>query len=144
MLFILESFLLISDISRFTGSFWVEIHIVFYCQYVEFCIAAYEKVHLDLHQSFFKIKLKAHSQLSKKCAILSSCKNFSNVLCLIMKILTEKTLYISHFLLCQQPYSIWTITQDLIKLGTYNISNPSMYEVFTLRMKHVASVEESN
>ena len=88
-----------------TGSFLLEIHIVFYCQYAKFRIAAYEKVHLDLLQSFFKIKLKAHSQLSEKCvdkfcspsfcAILSSRKNVSNMLCLIMKILSEKKPIIS-------------------------------------------------
>ena len=82
-------------------AFLVEIHIIFYCQYAKFRNAAYEKVHLDLLQSFFKIKLKAHSQLSEKCvdkfcspsfcAILSSRKNVSNVLCLIMKILIKKT-----------------------------------------------------
>ena len=39
-----------------------------------------------------------------------------------MKILTEKKdLNITHFLLLKQPYSIWTITQDLIELGLYNI-----------------------
>ena len=107
----------------------MESHIIVFCQYAKFRNAAYEKVHLDLLQSFFKIKLKAHSQLSEKCvdkfcspsfcAILSSRKNVSNMLCLIMKILTEKTLYIIHFLPRQQPYSIWAITQDLIKLGTY-------------------------
>ena len=48
-------------------AFLVEIHIIFYCQYAKFRNAAYEKVHLDLLQSFFKIKIKAHSQLSKKC-----------------------------------------------------------------------------
>ena len=79
-------------------AFLVEIHIIFYCQYAKFRNAAYEKVHLDLLQSFFKIKIKAHSQLSKKCvdkfcsssfcAILSKRKNVSNMLCLIIKILT--------------------------------------------------------
>ena len=88
-----------------TGRFLLEIHIVFYCQYAKFRNAAYEKGHLDLLQSFFKIKLKAHSQLSKKyvdkfcspffCATLSSRKNVSNMLCLIMKILTEKKHIIS-------------------------------------------------
>ena len=73
---------------------------MFYCQYVEFRNAAYEKVHLDLLQNFFKIKLKARSQLTKKtvdkfccpsfCAILNSRKNVSNMLCLIMKLLTKK------------------------------------------------------
>ena len=43
--------------------FLVEIHIIFYCQYAKFRNARYEKVHLDLLQSFFKMKLKAHSQL---------------------------------------------------------------------------------
>ena len=79
-------------------AFLVEIHIIFYCQYAKFRNAAYEKVHLDLLQNFFKIKLKAHSQLSKKfvdkfCSpsflcfqlpeltILSSRKNVSNMLC---------------------------------------------------------------
>ena len=46
-------------------AFLVEIHIIFYCQYVEFRNAANEKVHLDLLKSFFKIKLKLHSQLFK-------------------------------------------------------------------------------
>ena len=99
-----------------TGSFLLEIHIVFYCQYAKCRIATYEKVHLDLLQSFSKIKLKAHSQLSEKfvdkfcspflCAILKSHKNVSNMLCLIMKILTEKKPhYIIHFLLRHHPYS---------------------------------------
>ena len=65
------------------------------------------------------------------CAILSSHKNVSNNLCLIMKILTEKNLDIIHFLLRQQPYSIWTITQDLIKLGAYNMSYSSLFKVST-------------
>ena len=73
---------------------------IVYCQCAKFGNYAYEKVHLDLLQSFFKIKLKVHSQLSKKfvnkfCspsfgAIVSSRKNISSMLCLIMKILTEK------------------------------------------------------
>ena len=135
-------------------AFLVENCIIFYCQYAKFRNTAYEKVHLDLLQSFFKIKLKAHSQLSKNCldkfcspsfcAILSSRKSVSNLLCLIRKILTEKPLYIIHFLFCQHPYSIWTITQDLTRLGAYNILNPPLYEASTLRMKQVASVEESN
>ena len=79
-------------------AFLVEIHIISYYQCVTFRNSAYEKVHLL--QSFFKINLKAHSQLSKKfvdklCspsfgAILSGRKNVSNMLCLIMKLLTEK------------------------------------------------------
>ena len=44
--------------------FLLKIH--FYYQYAKFRIAVYEKVHLDLLQSFLKIKLKAHSQLPKK------------------------------------------------------------------------------
>ena len=81
-------------------AFLVEIHIIFYCQYTKFRNAAYEKVHFDLLQSFFKIKIKAHNQLSKKsvnkfcspsfCAILNSRKNVSNKLCLIKKILIER------------------------------------------------------
>ena len=47
-------------------SFLLKIHINFYYQYAKFRNAAFEKVHLDLLQSFLKIKLKAHSQLSKK------------------------------------------------------------------------------
>ena len=96
---------------------------------------------MDLLQSFFKIKLKILSQLSKKdvdkfcspqfCAMLSSHKNVSNKLCLIMKILTEKNLNIIHFLLRQQPYFVWTITQDLIKLGAYNMSYSSLFKVST-------------
>ena len=50
---------------------------------------------------------------------------------LIMRILTEKNLNIIHFLLRHQPYSIWTITQDLIKLGAYDMSNSSLSEVST-------------
>ena len=50
---------------------------------------------------------------------------------LIMRISTEKNLNIIHFLLRHQPYSIWTITQDLIKLGAYDMSNSSLSEVST-------------
>ena len=89
-------------------AFLVEIHIIFYCQYAKFRNAVYEKVHLDLLQSFLKIKLKAHSQLSLflrfqslELTILSSRKNMSNMFCLIMIILTEKNLDITHFLLRQ-------------------------------------------
>ena len=90
-------------------AFLVDIHIIFYCQYAQFRNAAYEKVHLDLLQSFFQNEAKGPSQLCKKllnkfyspsfCAILSSRKNVSNMLCLIMKILTEKNLNITHFFL---------------------------------------------
>ena len=48
------------------SSFLLKIHINFYYQYAKFRNAAYEKVHFDLLQSFLIIKLKAHSQLSKK------------------------------------------------------------------------------
>ena len=48
-----------------------------------------------------------------------------------MKILTEKNNNAIHFLLHQQPYSLWTITQDLIKLGAYNMPNSSLFEVST-------------
>ena len=82
-------------------AFLVEIHIIIYCQCTKLRNAAYEKVHTDLLQSFFKIKLKALSQHSKKfvdkfCnpsfgAIVSSRKNVSNIICLVMKILTKKT-----------------------------------------------------
>ena len=82
------------------SSFLLKIHVIFYCQYAKFRNAAYEKVHFDFLQSFFKIKLKVSSQLSKKfvdkfsspefCAILRSRKNVSHKLCLIIKILTEK------------------------------------------------------
>ena len=79
------------------SSFLVKIHIIFYCQYAKLRNAVYEKVHLDLLQNFLKIKLKAHSQLSLflcfqslEVTILTSHKNVSNMLCLIMKILTEK------------------------------------------------------
>ena len=47
------------------SSFLLKIHINFYYQYAKFINASYEKVQLDLLQSFLKIKLKAHSQLSK-------------------------------------------------------------------------------
>ena len=42
------------------------IHIIFYYQDANFRNATYEKVHLDFFQSFLKIKLKSHSQFSKK------------------------------------------------------------------------------
>ena len=93
------------------SSFLLKIRKNFYYQHAKFRNAAYEKVHLDLLQSFLKIKLKAHSQFSKKfvdkfCSpsfctfnhlntILSSRKNVSNMLCLIIKILTEKNTLIS-------------------------------------------------
>ena len=84
------------------SSFLVKIYIIFYCQYAEFRNAAYQKIHLDLLQSFLKIKLKPHSQLSLflcfesfELTILSSRKNVSNMLCLIMKILAEKNTLIS-------------------------------------------------
>ena len=48
-------------------SFLLKVHVIFYFQYAKFRNAAYEKVHLDLLQSFFKIKLQVLSQLSKKC-----------------------------------------------------------------------------
>ena len=48
------------------NSFLLKIHIIFYCQYAKFRNAAYEKVHLDLLQTFLKIKLTGHSQFSKK------------------------------------------------------------------------------
>ena len=52
-----------------------------------------------------------------------------------MKRLTEKKILhyldITHFLLSYQPYSVWSITQDLIKFGRCNIQNPSLYEVST-------------
>ena len=46
--------------------FLLKIHIIFYFQYAKFRNAAYEKIHLDLLQSFLKVKLKAHSQLSEE------------------------------------------------------------------------------
>ena len=57
-----------------------------------------EKVHLDLLQSFLKIKLKTLFLCfqSPELTILSSRKSVSHILCLIMKILTKKTpLYLS-------------------------------------------------
>ena len=48
------------------GLFLLKIHINFHDQYAKFRSATYEKVHLDLLQSFLKVKLKTHSQLSKK------------------------------------------------------------------------------
>ena len=48
------------------SSFLITIHIVYYCQYAKFRNAPYENVHLNLLQGFLKIKLMAHSQLSKK------------------------------------------------------------------------------
>ena len=92
------------------SSFLLKIHIIFYWQYAKFRNAAYEKIYVDLLQSFLKFRLKAHSQLSKKiqdkfCSpsfrvfnhltILSSRKNVSSMLCLILKILTEKNTLIS-------------------------------------------------
>ena len=48
------------------SSFLLKIHVIFYCQYAKSGNAAYQKVHLDLLQNFFKIKLKVLSELSKK------------------------------------------------------------------------------
>ena len=48
------------------NSFLMKIHMIFYCQYAKFRNPVYEKVHLDLFQSFLKITLKGYSQLSKK------------------------------------------------------------------------------
>ena len=48
------------------SSFLLKIHINFCYQYVKFRNAVYKKVHLDLLQSFLKIKLKTNSQLPKK------------------------------------------------------------------------------
>ena len=47
------------------GSFLLKIHIIFYSKYAKFTNTAYEKVHLNLRQSFLKIKLKGLSQYSK-------------------------------------------------------------------------------
>ena len=58
------------------SSFLMKIHINFFCQYAKFRNAPYEKVSLDLLQSFLKIKLKAHSQLSKKCVDKFCCPSF--------------------------------------------------------------------
>ena len=59
------------------GSFFLlKFHIIFYYQYAKFRIAAHEKVHLNLLQSFLKIKLKAHSQLSKNCVDKSCSPSF--------------------------------------------------------------------
>ena len=48
------------------SSLLLKIHTDFNYQYAKFRNAAYKKVHLDLLQSFLKIKLKTNSQLSKK------------------------------------------------------------------------------
>ena len=48
------------------SNFLAKINIFFYWQYSKFRNAAYEKVYLNLYQSFLKIKLKTHSQFSKK------------------------------------------------------------------------------
>ena len=121
-----------SKILRFDNesSFLLKIHVIFYCQYAKFCNAAY--VHLDLLQSFFKIKPLVNC--SKNLWSLIFCfsewpQKVSNKLCLIMNVLAEKNLDIIHFLLRQQLYSIWTINKDLMKLGVYNMSNPSLFEV---------------
>ena len=53
------------------SSFLQKIHKNFYYQYAIFRNAAYENVHLDLLQSFLKIKLKTHSQLFKKFLVNS-------------------------------------------------------------------------
>ena len=58
------------------SSFFLKIHVIFYYQYVEFRIAAYKMVHLDLIQSFLKIKLKGHSQLAKKFVFKFFCNSF--------------------------------------------------------------------
>ena len=48
------------------SSFLLKIHMNFCYQYAKLRSATYEKIHLDLLQSFPKMKLKVHSQLSKK------------------------------------------------------------------------------
>ena len=52
----------VSKILQFDNGtyFLLKIHINFYYR---FCDAAYEKVHLDLLQSFLKIRIKTHSYL---------------------------------------------------------------------------------
>ena len=57
-----------SKIQQFdTGnSLLLKIHTNCYYQYAKFRNATHEKVHLDLLQSFLKIKLTAHIQFSKK------------------------------------------------------------------------------
>ena len=84
------------------GSFLLKIHIIFCLQYAKFRSAAYEKVHLDLLQSFLKIKPKTHSislanlqinfevPFSLELTILSSGENVINMFCLITKIFTTK------------------------------------------------------
>ena len=62
-------------------NFLSEIHKIFYCEYAKFGNSVYEKVHLDLLKSLFKIKLKAHSQISKKFVD----KFCSHYFCAIMK-----------------------------------------------------------
>ena len=48
------------------SNFLAKIHIFFYWKYAKFHNAAYEKVYLNLLQSFLKINLNTHRQLSKK------------------------------------------------------------------------------
>ena len=58
------------------SSLLFKIYIISYCQYAKFHNVVYEKVHLDLLQSFLKIKLKADSQLSKNLWISSVVPSF--------------------------------------------------------------------
>ena len=58
------------------SSFLLKIYINLYFQYLKFRNATYEKFHLDLLESFLKIKLKSHTQLSKKCVDKFSSPSF--------------------------------------------------------------------
>ena len=117
------------------SSFLLKIHVIFYCQYAKFRHAAYEKVHLDLLQSFLKINLKIPSQLFtnlwKNFVVPNFVLFWVAAKMLAISFVFDMYLNISHFLLRQQPYSIWTITQDLIKLGAYNMSHSSLFKVST-------------
>ena len=81
-------------------AFLVEILLMFFIVNVPNSVMLRMKMFFGVTPKLFQNQDKAHSQLSQKCvnkfcspsfcAILSSRKNFSNVLCLIMKILIEK------------------------------------------------------
>ena len=111
------------------GSFLLKIHIIFYLQYAKFRSAANEKVHLDLLQSFLKIKPKTHSislanlqinfevPFSLELTILSSGENVINMFCLITKIFTTKRLPKTSYGLGCVTYKIRHCMKSLPTLG---------------------------
>ena len=104
------------------STFLLKIHVTFYCQYAKFRNAPwiYSKVFSKSSENAIANSLKnlwinsvvspfllsiTYTNYSENAKILPTC------FMLIMKILTEKKLDITHFLLRWQSYSIWTATQ---------------------------------